>query len=50
MFDSMPHSIAYGMLYVECKGIPHGHVVYFLAIVFFLTMWYAFSKPQKTSI
>ncbi len=33
---SIPHIIAFGMFHVDCKGIPHDHVVLFLA------MWYAF--------
>ncbi len=38
------HDIAFGMCHVRCTGIPHDHVVCFLAKM------YVFAKPQKTSI
>ncbi len=35
--------IAFGVCHVECKGIPHDHVVCFLSMRnAILTMWYAF--------
>ncbi len=51
MFGSLPHAITFDMCHVICKNIPHDHVVCSLALWYaYFTMWYACSKPQKTSI
>ncbi len=51
MVRRIPHAIAFGMCHVVIKVIPLGHVICFLTMWHvFVIMWYAFSKPQKTSI
>ncbi len=51
MVASILHAIAFEMCHVISEGIPHDHVVYYLIMWYaFLTMWYALSKAQKTSI
>ncbi len=51
MITGIPHNIPFGMCHVGCKGISHEHVVCFLTIWYaFVTMRYAYSKPQKTLI
>ncbi len=37
MVGSIPHTIAFGMCHVKCKGISHNHMVSFLAIAMLFT-------------
>ncbi len=44
MVAGMLHDLAFVIFQVVCNGIQIDHVVCIL------TLWYAFSKPHKTSI